>query len=379
MIYLDAAATTPTDPAVIEAMLPFLSDHFANPGAGYSAARVVRKAVQAAREQVVEMLGAKAGEIVFTSGGTESINTALSSVRSLWPEKPRLIITGTEHPATTAASARWAETGGEVCCVPVDASGLIDLDALRDLVRGGSTALVSIMWANNETGVVAPMREIVEIAHAAGALVHTDAVQAVGKLGIDLSDVAVDYLSLSGHKFHGPKGVGGLFVSSRVRFRPLLVGGGQEQNRRSGTENVPGIVGLGCAASLADHPLSSELRDVFELKITNGWPDVVIHGLKAPRLPNVSSLCFPGVDAAGMLILLDKENVACSAGSACHTASMHPSPVLEAMGFSSAHATSTLRFSFNRFNTLDEVTRAAEITLAAARKLRLLNGDSIIA
>ena len=378
MIYLDAAATTPTDPAVIEEMLPFLSTHFANPAAGYAAARVARKAIQRARDQMAGLLGAETGEIVFTSGGTESINTALSSARALWREKSRLIITGTEHPATLAAAARWKTSGGEVCRVPVDSSGLIDLDVLRDLVGGGSTALVSIMWANNETGVVAPMREIVEIAHAAGALVHTDAVQAVGKLGIDLGAIAVDYLSLSGHKFHGPKGVGALFVSSRVRFQPLLVGGGQEEDRRSGTENVPGIVGLGRAATLADQPLSGELRDVFERLIATGWPDVVIHGLSAPRLPNLSSLCFPGVDAAGMLILLDKENVACSAGSACHSASVHPSPVLEAMGFSSAHAASTLRFSFNRFNTLDEIRRAAEITLAAAHKLKALSAACII-
>jgi cysteine desulfurase len=372
MIYLDAAATTPTDPAVIEAMLPFLSTHFANPGAGYSAARVVRKALQTARVLVAELLGAETGEIVFTSGGTESINTALASARALWPEKPRLIITGTEHAATLAAAVRWGAAGGEVCRVPVNECGVVDLEALRQAARGGRTALVSIMWANNETGVIVPMREIVEIAHAAGALVHTDAVQAVGKVVVDVRDVAVDFLSLSGHKFHGPKGVGALFVSNRVRFRPLLVGGGQESDRRSGTENVPGIIGLGCAAALARHSLSSELRDAFERQIDSGWPEVVIHGHGVQRLPNVSSLCFQGLDAAGMLILLDKDNVACSAGSACHAASVHPSHVLEAMGYPAAHAGSTLRFSFSRFNTRDEIMRAAEITLSAARKLRSL-------
>ena len=249
-----------------------------------------------------------------------------------------------------------------------------DLDALRAEASDGRAALVSIMWANNETGVIAPMREIVEIAHAAGALVHTDAVQAVGKLPINLREVPVDYLSLSGHKFHGPKGVGALFVSSRVRFQPLLVGGGQEGDRRSGTENVPGIVGLGCAASLAGHALSSELRDGFEAQITEGWPEAVIHGQNAERLPNVSSICFPELDAAGLLILLDKKGVACAAGSACHAASLHPSHVLEAMGYSAEHAASTLRFSFSRFNTAPEVAEAAGVVLESLAKLRSILG-----
>ncbi len=372
MIYLDSAATTPTDPAVVEAMLPFLREHFANPSASYASARMVRKAVQTAREQVATLIDAQADEVIFTSCGTESINTALASVRELWPEKTDLIITGTEHAATLEAARRW---NGQVIHVPVNRDGMIDLDQLHTLLRPGHAALVSILWANNETGVIAPMREIVEIAHAAGALVHADAVQAVGKIAINVRDVPVDFLSLSGHKFHAPKGIGALFVSQRVRFAPLLVGGGQESGRRSGTENVPGIVALGTAASLCGQHDLQALRDDFEQRLMSALPDGIIHGVEAPRLPNLTSLCFPGIDAAGMLILLDKAGIACSAGSACHSAALHPSHVLEAMGFDAAHAASTLRFSFSRFNTKTEAETAAHAVIDAAHKMRAELGD----
>ncbi len=373
MIYLDSAATTPTDPAVVEAMLPFLREHFANPSASYSAARMVRKAVQTAREQVATLIGAHADEIVFTSCGTESINTAIASVRASWPEKTDLIIADTEHAATLEAAKRW---NGQVIRAPVNRDGLIDLNQLRALLRPGHAALVSILWANNETGVIAPMHEITEIAHAAGALVHADAVQAAGKIEIDLRNMPVDFLSLSGHKFHAPKGIGALFVSQRVRFAPLLVGGGQENGRRSGTENVPGIVALGKAASLCDQHDLQPLRDHFEQRLISALPDSIIHGAQAIRLPNITSICLPGIDAAGMLILLDKANIACSAGSACHSAALHPSHVLEAMGFDAAHAASTLRFSFSRFNTKSESEAAAQAVIEAVHKIRSARGGS---
>ncbi|MFN0079945.1 MAG: cysteine desulfurase family protein [Prosthecobacter sp.] len=375
MIYLDSAATTPTDPAVVEAMLPFLREHFANPSASYAAARTVRKAVQTAREQVATLIGAEADEIIFTSCGTESINTAIASVRALWPEKADLITTSTEHAATLEAAKRWEAQGGHVIRVPVSRDGLVDLDQLRALLRPGHAALVSNLWANNETGVIAPMHEIVEIAHAAGALVHADAVQAVGKIDIDVQSVQVDFLSLSGHKFHAPKGIGALFVSQRVRFAPLLVGGGQENGRRSGTENVPGIVALGTAASLCGQHDLAALRDDFEQRLMSALPDSIIHGARAPRLPNITSICLPGIDAAGMLILLDKAGIACSAGSACHSAALHPSHVLEAMGFEAAHAASTLRFSFSRFNTKTEAEAAADAVIDATHKMRAERGD----
>lgn len=383
MIYLDANATTPVDPAVLEAMLPFLKEHFANPSAAYAAGRVAHRAVEKARQSVAALLGAEAEEIVFTSSGTESINAVHASVRALWQEKLELIITGTEHAAVVESARRWQAQGGRVITAPVNADGHVGLDALRTLVRPGSTALVSIMWANNETGVIAPLREIVEIAHAAGALVHTDAVQAAGKIPIDVTGTPVDFLSLSGHKMHAPKGIGALFVSQRVRFTPLLVGGGQERERRSGTENVPGIVALGKAAELAREHLAdgsaarlSAWRDLFEELLRQAaLPGMQIHARDAARLPTTSSFCLPDIDAAGMLILLDRQSICISAGSACHTASLHPSHVLEAMGISARDAACTLRVSFHRFNAASDAETAARAVIASAHKLRAERGD----
>ena len=227
----------------------------------------------------------------------------------------------------------------------VDRNGLIDLTELREALQSNATGLVSILWANNETGVIQPMREISALAHEHGALVHADAVQMIGKAPLDAK---VDFLSLSGHKFHAPKGIGALFVSQRMRFEPLLIGGGQEGGRRSGAENVPGIVGLGKAAKLAMATCCSELRDAFESQLVSEWPEVVIHALHAPRLPTTSSLCFPGLDAAGMLILLDEAGIACSAGAACMTGKQKPSHVQIAMGIPEARAKTSLRFSFSR-------------------------------
>ena len=367
MIYLDANATTPVDPAVLEAMLPFWRENPANASASHAAGRKARKAIESAREQMAALIGGEAREVVFTSGATESINAVHASVRHLWPEKRLLITTKTEHAAGLECAERWEHRGGEVRMLGVDRNGLIDLTELREALQSNATGLVSILWANNETGVIQPMREIADMSHEHGALVHADAVQMIGKAPLDAK---VDFLSLSGHKFHAPKGIGALFVSQRMRFEPLLIGGGQEGGRRSGTENVPGIVGLGKAAELAMATCSSELRDAFESQLMSEWPEVVIHARHAPRLPTTSSLCFPGIDAAGMLILLDQAGVACSAGSACHTASLHPSHVLEAMGYDARHAASTLRFSFSRMNTMTEVTEAVSKVLRAAHKLR---------
>jgi cysteine desulfurase len=259
----------------------------------------------------------------------------------------------------------------------VDRNGVVDLEVLKDLLRE-PTALVSVMWANNETGVIAPMREIVDLAHAAGALVHTDAVQALGKAEVNVQDVPVDFLSLSGHKVHAAKGVGALFVSRRARFQPLLVGGGQENGRRSGTENVAGLVGLGVAARLMQEAGAAqvrELRDRFEALVCDQLPQTAVNGAAVARLGSTSSMTFSGVDAAGLLILLDKAGVACSAGSACHAAALHPSHVLEAMGLDAAYAGSTLRFSFSRYNTMDEVELAAAAVVKAVQKMKVLQGD----
>lgn len=385
MIYLDANATTPVDPLVIDAMLPFLCEHYANPSASHAAGRVARRATDHARGELAALLHAEPEEIIFTSGGTESINAVHASVRSLWPKKPDLIITGTEHPAVLESAARWRKCGGKVVHAPVHADGRVDLDALRAAVKSGGTALVSIMWANNETGVIAPMHEIAAIAHAAGALVHTDAVQAAGKFPLDVKTAPVDFLSLSGHKMHAPKGVGALYVSRRVRFEPLLIGGGQENGRRSGTENVPGIVALGKAAELARRHFDDgtkarihAMRDRFEHLVHAALPDMRIHGCPTHRLHNTSLLCLPEIDAAGMLILLDQQGICVSAGSACHTGTLHSSHTLEAMGVSARDAACTLRFSFHRFNTKAEAETAAHAVIAAAHKLHAEKGDDSV-
>lgn len=386
MIYLDANATSPPAPAVVEAMLPFLTEHFGNASSGHAAGRRARRAVEKARGQVATLIGAAAEEIVFTSGATESINSVLLFAQHEWPERPLLVISAVEHAAVLECAARWELRGGRVKRVPVNANGHVKLDEFRAALEPDRTALVSMIWGNNETGVVSPMAEMVELAHTAGAMVHADAVQMAGKLPLDVSKVPVDYLSLSGHKMHGPKGIGVLFVSRRAPFRPLLIGGGQESGRRSSTENVPGIVAMGAAAELAVSWLQSSgpgelaaLRAAFEERLLAGWPGAVIHGDGVERLPNTTSICLPGVDSAGMIILLDQRGIACSGGSACHTASLHPSHVLEAMGFSADHAASTLRLSLSRMNARDDVMAAADEIIRMAHHLMKQKGaDGLI-
>jgi len=372
MIYLDSNATTQPDPAVIEAMLPFLTERFGNPSASYASGRIARKAVELARSQMAGLLAAEASEILFTSGATESINSVHLSARHLWPDRPLLVISATEHAATLECASRWVAQGGRVKRVSVDQNGLLDLVEFRSALEAGQTALVSMLWANNETGVIQPMEEIVDLAHSAGALVHVDAVQMLGKMPVNVQTVPVDFLSLSGHKMHALKGVGALFVSRRVAFESLIVGGGQESGRRSGTENVPGIVALGKAAELAlSVDLSTlDLRRLFETRLLAELPDIHIHGQEAPRLPNTSSVHFPGVDSAGLLIRLDKKGIACSGGSACHAASLHPSHVLQAMGYDATHAGSTLRFSLSRLTTRLEIEQATPAIIAAVHYLR---------
>jgi cysteine desulfurase len=380
MTYLDSNATTQVDPQVVDAMLPFLREHHANPSASYAAARHVRKAVEHARGQVAALLDCEPEEIVFMSGGTESCNAAIFSALTLHtPHKEHLVVVKTEHSAVLEAAKRWVQEGRPVSFLDVDKDGRVDVEEMRGCARTGQTAAVSMMWANNETGVIGPVADAAQSAHEHGALFHTDAVQAVGKVPISLKKLAVDYLSLAGHKFHAPKGIGALYVSKRVRFKPWMLGGGQENGRRSGTENVPHIVGMGKAAELMREELGAggdarikAMRDGFERHLFSALPCTLLNGHPVHRLPNTSSLTFPGIDAAGMLILLDEHGIACSAGSACHTAVLHPSHVLEAMGLDAEHARSTLRFSWSRFNTMEETLRAAEQVVACAKKMRSL-------
>ena len=383
MTYLDSNSTTQVDPRVLEAMLPFLKEHYANPSASYASARHVRRAVEDARGQVAALIDCEPEELVFMSGGTESCNAAIFSALTLHsPHKEHLVVVKTEHSAVLEVAQRWMLEGRPVSFLDVDKGGRVDVEGLYDCTRAGQTAILSMMWANNETGVIGPVDDAVKAAHDDRALFHTDAVQAVGKIPISVKKTPVDYLSLAGHKFHAPKGIGALYVSKRVRFKAWMLGGGQESGRRSGTENVPHIVGMGKAAELMRQELESggearilEMRDAFEKHLFTALPGTLMNGHPSYRLPNTSSLTFPGIDAPGMLMLLDEKGIACSAGSACHTATLHPSHVLEAMGFDAEYARSTLRFSWSRFNTMEQTMRAAEDVVACAKKMRALKGS----
>lgn len=389
MIYLDSNATTQVDPRVVEAMLPYLIEHYANPSSSYRAARHVRQAVDTARAQVAALIECEPEELIFMSCGTEANNAALFSALTLHtPHRRHLVTAKIEHSAVLEVARRWVEEGNPTTFLDVDESGVVHPEEWSRCVQPGQTAVVSVMWANNETGVIQPIEEIVKFVHGRGVLFHTDAVQAVGKVPISLKNLPVDYLSLAGHKFHAPKGIGALYVSKRVRFKPWMLGGGQEMGRRSGTENVPHIVALGKAAELMREELATggdakvrEMRDAFEKKIRTALPETVVNGEAADRLATTSSLTFPGIDAPGLLILLDERGVACSAGSACHTGALHPSHVLEAMGYDAQHANSTLRFSWSRLNTLEETQIAADLVIKSVHKMRELgagSGDVVI-
>ncbi|CAN5237331.1 cysteine desulfurase NifS [soil metagenome] len=374
MIYLDNNATTRVDPAAVAGMLPFFGEQFANPSGSYAAARAAGRAVGEARELVGGLLGCEAGAVVFTSGGTESDNAAIGSALRCYPERRHLVTCATEHPAVLVPMEELRDRDGyELTILGVGADGRIDLDEFRRAIRPGETALVSFMWANNETGVVQPVPEAAAIADSLGVLFHTDAVQAAGKVPLRLAATKVHYASFSGHKFHAPKGVGALYLRPDVRFRPLLVGGGQEGGRRSGTENVAGIVALGIAAQAAasqDTGAVARLRDRLEAKLRATLEGVHPNGSVEHRVPNTSSLRFEGADAEGLLILLDQSGVCCSAGSACHSGALRPSAVLTAMGLTPAQARSTLRLSLSRFTTEAEVDRAAAAIAGAVAKLR---------
>ena len=378
MIYLDSNATSQIAPEVVEAMTPFLTEQFANPSSAYSISKPIKAALSEAREQCATLIGASASEIIFTGCGTESDNAAVVSALATYPDRKHVITTTAEHSAVLEPCTLAKEKGIEVTHLKVNEQGLIELEELRAEIRPGETALVSMIWANNETGVLAPVLEAAEIAREAGALFHTDAVQAAGKIAIDLSKTSSDLLSISGHKFHAPKGIGLLYASRRVRFQPLLSGGGQEGGRRAGTENVPYIVGLGKAADLMQQqPHQGEgsvrfLRDRFESALLAQIEGSEINGHPENRLPTTSNLHLPGIDSAGLLILLDEEEIYCSAGSACHTGALNPSHVLTAMGFDRKRAASSVRFSFSRFNTIEQVDIAIEKVVSACNKLRSL-------
>ncbi|PYI78761.1 MAG: cysteine desulfurase NifS [Verrucomicrobia bacterium] len=378
IIYLDNNATTPIDPAVLEAMRPFLEEYFANPSSGYQFATRVRNAVEQAREQVAALLGCEPGEIVFTSCGTESNNTAFHSALETRPECKHVVTTAVEHSAVRKPAQELEQHGYKVTVIGVDNSGRLSLRALADAICA-DTALISVMWANNETGVIFPIEEIAEVARDKNVPLHTDAVQVAGKIPINLRELPLQFLSISGHKLHAPKGVGALYVNRRSRFRPLLVGGSHENNRRAGTENAASIVGLGKAAEIALAKLPDEqtrvrnLRDRFEKMLLERIAAARVNGIGAPRLANTSSVMFDEIESEAALMMLDQENICCSAGSACRTGSLHPSHVLSAMGLVNEQARGSLRFSFGRFSTEAEVDRALDVVPRVIEKLRALS------
>ena len=375
IIYLDNNATTPLDPAVIEEMLPFLTKYYGNPSSGYAFATRARKAVDLARERLAALLDCPPSEIVFTSGGTESNNAVIHSAVQFDSRGKSVVTSAVEHSAVLRPCQDLEKYGCGVTFLRVDADGNVDLTELEAAIRP-ETALVSMMWANNETGVLFPVEKIAEICGRKGVLFHTDAVQAVGKIPIRLRDTAINFLSLSAHKFHGPKGVGALYVRRGTRFQQLIAGGGQENGRRGGTENVASIVGLGKAAELALKYLAEgkcsvrSMRDRFEKAILESVRGASVNGAGALRIPNTSSLSFERIESSNALLLLDRHGICCSAGSACRTGSQEASHVLRAMNPNGDGARRSLRFSFGRFNTGAEIDRAIEIVPKVIGKLR---------
>jgi len=384
VIYLDANATTPLLPEVLDSMLPWLREGFHNPNASYRGAKAARQAIDTAREQVAALIGAEPNEIVFTSGGTESTNAALKWLARLVGRKTgKVITTAIEHSAVLKPCETFFDVGYPLTRCGVNPLGRLDLEEFRAACEnakdGGGFA--SVMWANNETGVIQPIAEACAIAKENGLAFHSDAIQAIGKIPVNVREVPVDFLSLSGHKFHGPKGVGALYIRSGCRFEPLLRGGGQEKDRRSGTENTAAIVGLGKAAELstARGGMASvrDLRDGFESIVLARIPGSEANGDPAHRLPNTSHLSFEQCEAAGLLILLDDLGIACSAGSACMTGKQQPSHVQKAMGFSDAKAKSSLRFGFSILNTRAEMETAATALGKSVEKLRRVQGFGV--
>lgn len=374
--YFDANATTPVDPRVAEAMLSALTELPGNPSSNHMAGRQARAALEAARREVAALIGAeRPDEIVFTSGGSESNVTAIRAALAAHPDRREVVTSTVEHAAVNATLDRLAVTNGiTIRRVPVDGNGCLDLYAYRAAL-GADTALVTLMTANNETGALFPIADLVPAAHAAGALFHTDAVQAAGRFPLGVASTGVDMASISAHKLHGPKGVGGLYIRRGTTFSSLITGGSQERNRRAGTENVPGIIGFGAAARLARTDDATDriahLRDRLEAEIVRILPDTIVLGDRAARLANTACLAFPGSDAEMMLHRLDRAGIAASSGSACASGGSAPSHVLLAMGLGHL-AGSTIRFSLSRFNSDADVARLIEVLPAVAREARIL-------
>ena len=377
-IYLDHSATTPVHPEVLTAMISFFANHFGNPSSIHREGRLAREAVEGARARVAALIGAAPAEIVFTGGGTEADNLAVLGAAFAEKGGRNHLITSTiEHHAVENACRHLAGCGFEATFLPVDGEGRVNPDDIRKGITE-KTFLISIMHANNEIGTIQPLREIGAIARERGVLFHTDAVQSVGKIPVAVADLGVDLLSIAGHKIYGPKGTGALYVRKGTELAPITFGGHQEGNLRNGTENVPGIVGLGKACEIALRDLASQmthlrtLRELLEERIRAEIPDIRVHGHPLERLPQLLSVSFAGVSGESLVRELDLRGIAVSAGSACTAGSTKISHVLAALGMPEALAVGTVRFSLGRDNTEEEIGRAVSILKALVEKRRIL-------
>ncbi|RUS96690.1 cysteine desulfurase NifS [Trichormus variabilis SAG 1403-4b] len=377
-IYLDNNATTKVDPAVLEAMLPYLTDYYGNPSSMHSFGGQLGKGVKIAREQVAALLGAEESEIVFTSCGTEGDNAAIRAALLAQPEKRHIITTQVEHPAVLNVCKQLETQGYTVTYLSVNAKGQLDLDELEASLTG-NTALVSVMYANNETGTIFPIEEIGVRVKEYGAIFHVDAVQAVGKLPLNMKTSTIDMLTISGHKIHAPKGIGVLYVRRGVRFRPFLLGGHQERGRRAGTENVPGIIALGKAAELEMLHLEeatkreSRLRDRLEKALLAKIPDCEVNGDPSHRLPNTTNIGFKYIEGEAILLSLNKYGICASSGSACTSGSLEPSHVLRAMGLPYTTLHGSIRFSLCRYTTEAEIDQVIAVMPEIVERLRALS------
>ncbi len=377
-IYLDNNATTKVDPAVLEAMLPYFSDYYGNPSSMHTFGGQVGKAVRLAQQQVAALLGADESEIIFTSGGTEGDNAAIRAALLAQPEKRHIITTQVEHPAVLNLCQQLETQGYSVTYLSVNRQGQLDLNELEASLTG-NTALVTIMYANNETGTVFPIEQIGLRVKESGALFHVDAVQAVGKIPMNMKTSTIDMLTLSGHKIHAPKGIGALYVRRGVRFRPMIIGGGQQRGRRAGTENVAGVVALGKAAELELLHLEEatarekRLRDRLEQTLITTIPDCEVNGDPAQRLPNTTNIGFKYIEGEAILLHLNKHNICASSGSACSSGSLEPSHVLRAMGLPYTILHGSIRFSLCRYTTEAEIDAVLAVMPSIVERLRALS------
>lgn len=359
-VYFDNNATTQVAAEVLEAMLPYFRDLYGNPSSMHTFGGQVGQKIRAAREQVAALIGASSDEIIFTSCGSESDNTAIHSALATQPEKKHIITSRVEHPAIRALCAHLATQGYRITELSVDKNGLLDLENMEKSITP-DTAIISLMWGNNETGVIFPVEKAAAMAHERGILFHTDAVQAAGKIPINLKNNAIDMLSISGHKLHAPKGIGVLYVRKGTKFSPFLIGGHQERGRRGGTENSPSIVGLGKASELAAVNMEKEntcvkaMRDRLERELINRIPQSRVNGDTMNRLPNTTNISFEFVEGEAILLLMNELGICASSGSACTSGSLQPSHVLRAMGVPFTMAHGSIRFSLSIYNTEEEI------------------------